>query len=76
MVSTWGALWMLYCCLKDEEMDVRQTVLLELYGKDKAKNISKQTILYIFEHGLDLLSKDTCDNGPKTTCCPLWRPKH
>ena len=40
---------------KYEEMDVRQTMLLELYGEDKAEDVSEQTMLYIFEHGLDLL---------------------
>jgi len=39
---------------KDEQMDVRQTILLTLYGEDKAKDILKQAILYVFEHGLDL----------------------
>jgi hypothetical protein len=29
---------------EDEEMDVRQTTLLKLYGEDKAKDISKETI--------------------------------
>src|ERR1700683_5034037 len=47
---------------KDEEVDVREATLLKLYGKDKALNIAKETTLYVFEHGLDLLSKDTCDN--------------
>jgi len=61
---------------KEQEMDVRQATLLKLYGEDIAEYLAKQIILYIFKHGLDLLSKDTCDNGPKTTCCPLWRPKH
>jgi hypothetical protein len=32
---------------EDEEMDMRQTPLLELYGEDKAKDISKQTTLYV-----------------------------
>ena len=47
---------------QNEEMDVRQTMLLELYGKDKPKNIPKETILYVFEHGVDLWGKDTCNN--------------
>ena len=29
---------------EDEKVDVRQTTLLKLYGKDQAFNISKQTI--------------------------------
>jgi hypothetical protein len=45
---------------KDEEMDVRQTTLLKLYGEDKALNIPKETFLYVFQHGLDLLGKDAC----------------
>src|SRR6202453_5432669 len=47
---------------KDEEVDVRETTLLKLYGKDKALNIAKETTLYVFKHSLDLLNKDTCDN--------------
>src|SRR6267154_5970044 len=47
---------------KEQEMDVRQATLLKLYGEDITEDLAKQTILYIFEHGLDLLSKDTCDN--------------
>ena len=47
---------------KDEEVDVRETTLLKLYGEDKALNIAKETILYVFERSFDLLSKDTCDN--------------
>jgi hypothetical protein len=47
---------------EDEEMDMRQTPLLKLYGEDKSKNTSKQAILYVLEHGLHLLGKDTCHN--------------
>src|ERR1700683_3700688 len=47
---------------KDEEVDVRETTFLKLYGKDKALNIAKETPLYVFKHSLDLLSKDTCNN--------------
>src|SRR5882762_3476633 len=47
---------------KDEEMDVRQTTLLKLDGEDESLNIPKEAVLYVFEHGLDLLSKDTCNN--------------
>ena len=35
---------------KDEEMNLRQPPLLELYREDIALNISKQPILDIFEH--------------------------
>ena len=44
-----------------EEVNVRQTTLLELYGEDKALNLAKKTTFYILEHGLDLLSKDMGD---------------
>ena len=47
---------------KEEVVDVRQTTLLKLYGEDKALNIPKEATLYVFEHGLDLLSKNTCNN--------------
>ena len=47
---------------KDQEVDMRQTTLLKLYGEDKALDIPKEATLNVFEHGLDLLSKDTCDN--------------
>jgi hypothetical protein len=43
-------------------MDVRQATLLKLYGKDITEDLAKETILYIFEHGLDLLGKDVCNN--------------
>jgi len=47
---------------KDEQMDMRQTTLLKLYGEDKALNIAEETTLCVFEHGLYLFSKDTCDD--------------
>ena len=47
---------------KDQEVDVRQTMLLELYSEDKPLDISKHPRLYIMRHGLYLLNKDTSDN--------------
>src|SRR5882757_8168357 len=47
---------------KEQEMDVGQATFLKLYGEDITEYLAKQTILYIFKHGLDLLSKDMCDN--------------
>ena len=35
---------------KDKEVNVWQPLLLELYSEDIALDISKQPILYIFEH--------------------------
>ena len=46
----------------EEEMYVRQTMLLKFYGEDKSKDVSKETVFNVFEHGLHLLSKDMCDN--------------
>ena len=44
---------------EDEQMDVRQTTLLELNGEDIALDVSKNTILDVFEHSLDFLSEYT-----------------
>ena len=45
---------------KNEEVDM--STLLKLYGEDKALDIHKEATIYVFEHGLDLLSKDACIN--------------
>ena len=37
---------------KYEEVNVRQTTLLELYGEDKALNLAKKTTFYILEQNL------------------------
>ena len=47
---------------KDQEVDVRQTMLLELYSEDKLLDISKHPRLYIVKHGLYLLNKDMSHN--------------
>ena len=47
---------------KDQEVDVMQTMLLELYSEDKPLDISKHPRLYIMKHGLYLLNKDTSNN--------------
>ena len=45
-----------------EEMNVWQVTLLKLKGENKAKDTTKHTILYVFDHGLHLLNKDTCND--------------
>ena len=47
---------------KEQEVDVRQTTLLELYSEDKPLDISKHPRLYIVKHGLYLLNKDASHN--------------
>ena len=47
---------------KEQEVDVRQTMLLELYSEDKPLDISKHPRLYIVKHGLYLLNKDVSHN--------------
>ena len=48
---------------KEQEVDVRQTMLLELYSEDKPLDISKHSRLYIVKHGLSLLNKDVSHNA-------------
>ena len=47
---------------KEQEVDVRQTMLLELYSEDKPLDISKHPRLYIVKHALYLLNKDVSHN--------------
>ena len=47
---------------KEQEVDVWQTMLLELYSEDKPLDMTKHPSFYIIEHCLYLLNKDTCHN--------------
>ena len=47
---------------KEQEVDVGQAMLLELYCEDKPLDMTKHASFYIIEHCLYLLNKDMCHN--------------